>query len=224
VTPEEQKIDTPLGAHSEQAPPDEQVAPLDGASPGEGPAPAGDPGAHEQPITPEAVAEAARIAAEQEAVALEEDGLAELRERAAKSDEYLDLAQRTKADFENFRKRMTRDVHAAEARGTGRLAKELLPALDNLERALAAVEAAEDDEHHLTEGLRLVQMELAAALQRSGIEGFVPKGERFDPVQHDAVAQQPFEGTDPGTVVEVLQAGYRLNGAILRPARVIVAG
>ena len=210
MTPEEQKIDTPLGAHSEQAPPPEGAAP-DGAG-------------EEQPIEPGKVAQAALAEVEVEAEPTDEDTLAQLRERAAKADEYLDLAQRTKADFENFRKRMTRDVHAAEARGTGRLAKELLPALDNLERALAAVEAAEDDEHHLTEGLRLVQMELAAALQRSGIEGFVPKGERFDPVQHDAVAQQPFEGTDPGTVVEVLQAGYRLNGAILRPARVIVAG
>ena len=210
MTPEEPKIETPLGADSEQAPPD------DGAAPG---------GAGEQqPLDPGQVAQAAIAEAELEAEPTNEDALAQLRERAAKADEYLDLAQRTKADFENFRKRMTRDVHAAEARGTGRLAKELLPALDNLERALAAVEAAEDEEHHLTEGIRLVQTELAAALQRSGIEVFVPKGERFDPVQHDAVAQQPFEGTEPGTVVEVLQAGYRLNGAILRPARVIVAG
>ena len=178
----------------------------------------------EQVVAPEQVVAEAQAEAEADAAPTEEDTLAQLRERAARSDEYLGLAQRTQADFENFRKRMTRDVHAAEARGTGRLAKELLPALDNLERALAAVEAAGDDEHHLTEGIRLVQTELAAALQRSGIEVFVPKGERFDPVQHDAVAQQPFEGTDPGTVVEVLQAGYRLNGAILRPARVIVAG
>ena len=212
---------------------DEQALPPEGAAPA---------GVHDTPFgaqgqqadEPDQVTQAAladpdvetdtQAAAAVEAEPVAEDALAQLRERAAKADEYLDLAQRTKADFENFRKRMTRDVHAAEARGTGRLAKELLPALDNLERALAAVEAAEDDEHHLTEGIRLVQTELAAALQRSGIEVFVPKGERFDPVQHDAVAQQPFEGTDPGTVVEVLQAGYRLNGAILRPARVIVAG
>ena len=218
MTPEEQKIDTPFGAHSEQAPPYEP--------PGEGAAPGG--AGEQQPLEPGQVAQAAlaeaEAEAELEAEPTEEDALAQMRERAAKADEYLGLAQRTKADFENFRKRMTRDVQAAEARGTGRLAKELLPALDNLDRALAAVEAAEDDEHHLTKGIRLVQTELAAALQRSGIEGFVPKGEHFDPAQHDAVAQQPFEGADPGTVVEVLQAGYRLNGAILRPARVIVAG
>jgi molecular chaperone GrpE len=150
---------------------------------------------------------------------------AELRERAAKADEYLALAQRTQADFENFRKRMTRDVRAAEARGIGRLARELLPALDNLDRALAAVEASEsDEEHHLTKGIRLVQSELSSALARSGIEGYATKGERFDPVHHEAVAQTPLEGAEPGTIVEVLQSGYRLNELVLRPARVIVAG
>jgi molecular chaperone GrpE len=118
---------------------------------------------------------------------------------------------------------MVRDVRAAEARGMGRLAKELLPALDNLDRAVAALEAAED-EHHLTDGIRLVTTELAAALGRTGIEGYAAKGERFDPVRHEAVAQVKAEGTEAGTIVEVLQPGYRLHDAILRPARVIVAG
>jgi len=150
---------------------------------------------------------------------------ADLRERAEKSDAYLALAQRTQADFENYRKRTTRDVRAAEARGMTRLARELLPALDNLDRALAAVEGSgEDEEHHLTQGIRLVQSELSAALARTGIEGFSPRGERFDPVEHEAVAQQPCEGFEAGTIVEVLQPGYRLNDSVLRPARVIVAG
>jgi molecular chaperone GrpE len=105
----------------------------------------------------------------------------------------------------------------------GRLAKELLPALDNLDRAVAALEAAED-EHHLTDGIRLVTTELTAALGRTGIEGYAAKGERFDPVHHEAVAQQPVEGAEPGTIVEVLQSGYRLYELVLRPARVIVAG
>jgi molecular chaperone GrpE len=169
--------------------------------------------------------EAAPVAVEPEPIVLDDDAIAELIERAAKADGYLDLAQRTKADFENFRKRMTRDLAAAEARGTSRLAKELLPALDNLERALASVEASEaDEEHHMTQGFRLVQSELGAALNRTGIEGFVPHGEPFDPSEHEAVAQHPVEGAEAGTIVEVLQSGYRLNGAILRPARVIVAG
>jgi molecular chaperone GrpE len=120
---------------------------------------------------------------------------------------------------------MTRDVRAAEARGMGRLAKELLPALDNLDRAIAAVEASEDeDEHHLTKGIRLVQSELSSALARTGIEAYAAKGERFDPVHHEAVAQAPVAGAEPGSIVEVLQSGYRLNELVLRPARVIVAG
>ena len=147
---------------------------------------------------------------------------AELRERAGKADTYLDLAQRTQADFDNYRKRMTREVRAAEARGIGRLARELLPALDNLERALLAVETSDPD-HQLTKGVRLVTAELSAALGRSGIEGYSPAGEPFDPTRHEAVAQQPVDGAEPGTVVQVLQSGYRLNEAILRPARVIVA-
>jgi len=148
-----------------------------------------------------------------------------LRERAAKADEYLALAQRTQADFENFRKRMAREVRSAEARGMGRLARELLPALDNLDRAIAAVEASDDeDEHHLTKGIRLVQSELSSALARTGIEAYAAKGERFDPVHHEAVAQAPVEGAEPGSIVEVLQSGYRLNELVLRPARVIVAG
>ncbi|HEV2775436.1 MAG TPA: nucleotide exchange factor GrpE, partial [Solirubrobacteraceae bacterium] len=150
---------------------------------------------------------------------------ADLRERAEKADAYLAMAQRTQADFENYRKRTTRDVRAAEVRGMSRLARELLPALDNLDRALAAVEgSAEDAEHHLTKGIRLVQSELTAALGRAGITSYAPGGERFDPEQHEAVAQRPVEGTEAGTIVEVLQSGYRLNGAVLRPARVIVAG
>jgi len=147
---------------------------------------------------------------------------AALRERADKADVYLDLAQRTQADFDNYRKRMTREVRAAEARGIGRLARELLPALDNLERALAAIES-DESANRLSEGIRLVTAELSAALGRSGVQGYSPAGEPFDPTRHEAVAQHPVDGAEPGTVVQVLQPGYRLNESILRPARVIVA-
>ena len=153
-----------------------------------------------------------------EATAVEGD-LDELVEVAAQRDEYLALAQRTQADFENYRKRMAKEARVAEARGVIKLAKELLPALDNLTRALDA--AAPDDP--LLEGVRLVHSELVAALARVGIESFSPAGERFDPTEHEAMAQQPVEGAEAGTVVEVYQAGYRLNGTIIRPARVVVA-
>jgi molecular chaperone GrpE len=145
--------------------------------------------------------------------------LGELTARAAKADEYLQLAQRTKADFDNYRKRAARDNALAGERGTIRLAKELLPALDNLERAI--VHAPMEDP--LLEGIKFVHSDLLAALNRAGIEAFSPAGETFDPQLHEAVAQHPVEGADAGTVIEVYQPGYRLAETVLRPARVLVA-
>jgi molecular chaperone GrpE len=150
-----------------------------------------------------------------------EDDLGELVKTAAQRDEYLALAQRTQADFENYRKRVARESAAAQGRGVASLAKELLPALDNLDRALEA--AAQDDP--LLEGVRLVRSELDAALARVGIESFSPVGESFDPALHEAMAtiEQPVDGAESGTVVEVYQPGYRLGASIIRPARVVVA-
>jgi molecular chaperone GrpE len=143
----------------------------------------------------------------------------ELVRTAAERDEYLALAQRTQADFENYRKRVARESSLAQERGVAKLAKELLPALDNLDRALQA--AAQDDP--LLDGVRLVRAELGSALARVGVESFSPAGEQFDPALHEAMAQQPVEGADSGTVVEVYQPGYRLGASIIRPARVVVA-
>ena len=140
---------------------------------------------------------------------------------ASQRDEYLALAQRTQADFENYRKRVAREGAAAELRGVSRLARELLPALDSLDRALAA---AADADEVLIEGLRLVQRELLGALERVGVEPYGAAGESFDPELHEAVAQQPFDGCEPGEIVEVYQSGYRLAGGVIRPARVLVAG
>lgn len=148
--------------------------------------------------------------------------LDELGTLAAKRDEYLALAQRTQADFENYRKRVARESALAQERGVAKLAKELLPALDNLDRAL---EAAENDDP-LLEGVRLVRSELAAALARVGVESFSPGGETFDPSLHEAMAtvpQPPDGGAQSGKVVEVYQPGYRLGESIIRPARVVVA-
>jgi molecular chaperone GrpE len=169
-----------------------------------------------EPRRPEAV--------EREAEAVEHD-LDELLGKARERDEYLSLAQRTQADFENYRKRAAKDLSAAEARGVAKLARELLPALDNLNLALVAAEEdrSEGDDGQLAEGIRLVAAELSAALARVGIEAYSPQGERFDPALHEAMAQQPVEGTESGTIVEVYQRGYRANGAVLRPARVVVA-
>jgi molecular chaperone GrpE len=138
---------------------------------------------------------------------------------ALERDRYLALAQRTQADFENYRKRVARDAAAAQERGVAKLAKELLPALDNLDRALDA--AAQDDP--LLDGVRLVRAELSSSLARVGIESFGAAGDTFDPVEHEAVAQQPVEDAVSGSVVEVYQPGYRLGASVIRPARVLVA-
>ena len=161
---------------------------------------------------------------EREAAAVEHD-IDELLSKARERDEYLSLAQRTQADFENYRKRASRDISGAEARGVAKLARELLPALDNLHLALAAAEGDRPagDERQLVEGIRLVAAELSAALARVGIEAYSPKGERFDPALHETMAQQPVEGAESGTIVEVYQQGYRTDGSVLRPARVVVA-
>ena len=139
--------------------------------------------------------------------------------------DYKDQWLRAAAELDNIRKRARRDVAVAESRGIAKLAKELLPALDNFERALDAAEAQpENRDHHLTDGIRLVQTELLAALARVGIEPHSPKGERFDPHRHEAVAQQPIDGAEPGTIVEVYSAGYTYGDDVLRPAKVVVAG
>jgi molecular chaperone GrpE len=158
-------------------------------------------------------------AAVEETAASEPDPVAEAEARAQ---EYLELAQRKQAEFENFRKRMASQSAASESRGVTRVAKELLPALDHLELALAAAEQHAESADWV-KGIRAVQEEFKSALARVGVEAFAPLGEAFDPNQHEAMAQAPFEGSEPGTVAEVYQAGYRLGETIIRPARVVVA-
>jgi molecular chaperone GrpE len=135
-------------------------------------------------------------------------------------DEYLALAQRTQADFENYRKRSAKEAAAAGSRAKAGLVRELLPVLDNLERAL---ELAAETGGTLLDGMRLVHADLVGVLQRSGVEAFDPTGEPFDPTLHEALSTRPQDGEHPGTVVEVVEKGYRLNDAILRPARVVVS-
>jgi molecular chaperone GrpE len=149
--------------------------------------------------------------------------------KAEKADEYLALAQRTQADFENYRKRATREAKAAQERGAAKLALALLPAIDNLDRALAHADevvagGANNGAASLVAGLKHVHTDLLAALSNVGIERYSPEGEPFDPQYHEAVAQQPVEGAQPGVVVEVYQRGYRMGENVVRPARVVVAG
>jgi len=155
--------------------------------------------------------------------ALERD-VEQIYEKAKKADEYLALAQRTKADFENYRKRAARETAAAQDRGVAKLAKELLPAVDNLDRALEVAQHDGDNgASTLVSAIKRVHADVIAALSRLGIERFEPKGEQFDPQRHEAIAQQPVEGAQPGTIVEVYQRGYLLGDFVIRPARVVVA-
>jgi molecular chaperone GrpE len=143
-----------------------------------------------------------------------------LAEAEAKRDEYLDLARRTQADFENYRKRTAQQAALASERARAGLLRELLPVVDNLERALAA---AADSEGPLHEGVKLVLSDLQGVLARAGVEALEPVGERFDPNVHEALSMRPEEGADSGVVVEVVEKGYRTRDAVIRPARVVVS-
>jgi molecular chaperone GrpE len=142
---------------------------------------------------------------------------------AEERDRYLELAQRTQADFENYRKRAAKDAATAGQRAKAGLVRELLPVLDNLERALANA-GDNGDPSSLVEGVRLVRADLVGVLERSGVESFDPSGEPFDPTLHEALSTRPApEGTHPGVVMDVVEKGYRLNDTVLRPARVVVS-
>jgi len=140
-------------------------------------------------------------------------------------DEYLDLAKRTKADFENYRRRMASEVQAAAARGKAELIREVVPVLDDLERAIqaAGLDPEGDSEDGLAHGVLLVFRSLRDSLGRNGVEAVDPKGERFDPNAHEALSTQPADGVESGVVVEVVQKGYRLGEQLIRPARVVVS-
>ena len=170
--------------------------------------------------------------------AVQEDLDALLSDVRRERDEYLDLAQRAKADFENYRKRAAREASEAERRGRASLARELVAPIDNLQRALLAAgidphasrtgdgEAPSEEvsaQEALARGLALVYGELQAALARAGVESYDPAGERFDPASSEAISTRPADGVQAGTVVETLERGYRLGDQVLRPARVIVA-
>jgi len=137
----------------------------------------------------------------------------------AERDEHLNDLKRVAAEFENYRKRVAREQESLVARAHERLVKELLPVLDDLERALAAAE--EHEEATLEEGVRLVHRELAAALQREGLAEIETNG-LFDPHVHEALLSQPSEA-DEGSIIEVVQKGYTLGDRVVRPARVVVA-
>lgn len=144
---------------------------------------------------------------------------ARVSELESERDEYLNDLKRLAADFDNYRKRAARDQENLVAHASERLVKELLPVLDDLERALEA--AAEHAEEKLEEGVRLVHRELRDALAKEGLVEISAQG-RFDPHLHEALLAQPSDAEE-GSVLEVIQKGYRLGDRVLRPTRVVVA-
>ena len=181
---------------------------------------AGEPSGDEDPAVEREILEE-KEAAESGTTDSAADPLAAMqRER----DEYLDLARRTQADFENYRKRAARETAASGERAKSGLVRELLPVVDNLERALSSHDAdPAQPEQHLAEGVRLVHSALIAVLERNGVQQFDPRGDRFDPGEHEALSMRPEEGAESGLVIDVVEKGYRANGTILRPARVVVS-
>jgi molecular chaperone GrpE len=138
---------------------------------------------------------------------------------AKQRDEYLDALQRLKAEFDNYRKRVARDQQELAARAHERLVRELVPVLDDLERALEA--ANEHENAKLEEGVALVHRALADLLAREGLMEVETDG-KFDPHSQEALLAQPSEAEE-GTVIQVLQKGYKLGDRVLRPARVVIS-
>ena len=146
--------------------------------------------------------------------------LARLQDVEQERDKHLDDLRRVAADFDNYRKRMAREQAQLFARSGERVVAKLIPVLDDLERALDAAEHHE--EAKVLEGVRMTKDALAGLLASEGVAEIATQGP-FDPHVHEALMTQPAEGVEPGHVVQVVQRGYRIGDAVLRPARVIVA-
>jgi len=166
------------------------------------------------------------VSAEQQSASVVLDDLEALKARASQAeqerDQFLALLQRTRADFENYEKRVLRD-HAQERRYVhGGLAKDLLPVIDNLDRAMQAAKHA-GEQGPLVQGVAMVQGQLLDALKRHGVSVIEAIGQPFDPGRHEAVMQQPAPGKAAGTVLQVVENGFVIHDRVLRPAKVIVA-
>ena len=150
-------------------------------------------------------------------------GIEELKVRAQQRDEFLDLLQRTRAEFSNYRKRIERDRLEWGGRAIGEFVRKLLPVMDDFDRALAHADEAADLETFV-QGVRLVESKIYDVLTSSGVEPFQPEeGQPFDPAEHEAITVEITDELPDQTVSEVLRKGYRQHDRILRPAQVKVA-
>lgn len=183
--------------------------------------------------SPEGAAASGEEPAGESAEASVEQDLNRLVEEArSQRDEYLQLAQRTKADFDNYRKRMAAESKAQVERGRHEVVAGIIDAIDNIERVLEAagidqVTALEGElptEAPITEqGVIVSYRDLHGVLRKAGVEAFASKGEAFDPNLHEALQALPAEGVEPGVVIEEMQKGYRAGDNVIRHARVVVS-
>jgi molecular chaperone GrpE len=166
----------------------------------------------EQKMTPESAGAAPPSAEE----------LADLRFRAGERDQFLDLLQRTRAEFENYQKRSARDRDQERRYALGPFVRDLLPVYDNLQRTAAAAQRA-GDAGPLAQGVKMVLAQFLDLLKRHGITRIEALGKPFDPGQHEALTQQPAPGKPPNTVIHVEEEGFLLHDRVLRPAKVVVS-
>ena len=177
-----------------------------------------DPYRAPEPRAPEP--EAVPADAAEAAAPADRNGSEELARAEAERDQYLDALQRLKAEFDNYRKRTERDREAVVTGAQRELVRGLLPVMDNLERAVAALGERGDE---IVAGLEMVRGQLAGLLAGHGVEEIEAAGRKFDPNVHEAVAQVPSAEHPDGAVVEVIEKGYRISDHVLRPSRVVVA-
>ena len=148
--------------------------------------------------------------------------IADLTKKAAERDQYLELAQRIRADFDNYQKRNQKDREVERRYAYGPLIRDLLPVLDNLERTLTAAQSA-GDEGALVQGVTMVQSQFIELLKKNSIVRIEAIGKPFDPNVHQAVMQKPSAEQKPNTVLQVLEQGFMHHDRVLRPAMVIVS-
>ena len=148
---------------------------------------------------------------------------AALGESEAKVSAQRDGVLRGKAEVENMRRRVTMDVEKAHKFALNKFANELLPVVDNLDRALAAIDQTDEQFKSIVEGIEMTVSSLNRALEKSGVEQINPVGETFNPELHQAMTMIEVPGAEPNSVIDVMQKGYQLNGRLLRPAMVVVA-
>jgi molecular chaperone GrpE len=140
---------------------------------------------------------------------------------AKEKDEIFEKLQRVAADYENFQKRVPKQIDDTIAYKKEKIIKTLLPTLDNLEHTIQNAYSAENPEV-LVEGIRIIYKQLLDALKTHGLEQINALGQKFDPAMHEAITQKTETGQDDDTVLEEFQKGYKLDGRVTRPSRVII--